>query len=403
MNTRMMTVQEVSFTKVKSSFVFCLFLVWLVISSVYYIEQLLSGDIVASYEDSILSKAAKYLIVLSFSLLFLIRAGSVIAPLLIAMLLGVVFIWYVFNPKYIYLFDGYVVILTMVGLCSVLGNATYGMIVRLSKVVVFTGVLVSFIAVLEVSFLSNLYASHWEATGGVRAVSTLLNPNNLGVYLGACLILCLAIPGSVLGKTLSVIVIMIGMYLSGSRTAWLAFVVVFSLWSLRFCMGRAINTSRLVFVFLAVFVGVTLALVLSSQAVEVERLQDFTSANIRLEKYSIYLNGFGVDYLIPDLEGVRLYLVSESSYFLLINAFGLIGLACVAVLVFLLYGFRVTWIPFFPYVVLYYVVVGLFENMVNSFPNNQLFLLSLGSIFCLRPFAKQKTDIGLHSARYSTL
>lgn len=277
----------------------------------------------------------------------------------------------------------------MVGLCSVLGNLARAMIVMLGKVVVATGVLLSFIAVIEVSLLSDIYASYWETTGGVRAVSTLLNPNNFGVYLGACLMLYLVIPGAVWGRLLSAIAIVVGMYLSGSRTAWLAFIVVLIIWLLRFCIGRQVNISRLAFVFLAIFAGVALTLVLYNQSIGVERLQDFTFANIRVEKYLMYLSGFCSEYFYPDFDGARLHLVSESSYFLLINAFGLIGLGCVVMLVCFLYRLRVAWIPFFPYLVLYYVIVGFFENIVNSFPNNQLLLLSLGSVVALRPVFKK--------------
>ncbi|MDO9623698.1 MAG: hypothetical protein Q7J46_06880 [Pseudomonas sp.] len=399
MSYRMIYDQSVSSIKFKSNFIFGLFFIWVVVSSVYYFQQLLSGNITASYEDSILSKAAKYLIALFFSVYFLIRSGSFIVPSIILMLLGFLLPWYLFLPEYIYLYDSYIVILTMIGLCSVLGTATRSMIVRLGKIIIATGVLVSVIAVLEVSFLTDVYADYWAATGGVRAISTLLNPNNLGVYLGACLILCFAIPGAILGKALSIVIIMIGMYLSGSRTAWLSFAVVFSLWFLKFGMERVTKTSRIVFVILAILAGIVLALIVSSQASDVARLQDFTSANIRLEKYQMYLNGFNLDYFFPDFDGARLFLVSESSYFLLINAFGIVGILFIIALVSLSYGFRASRVPFFPYLVLYYIVVGVFENMVNSFPNNQLFLLSLGSILTLRPFVKQISDLELKTVR----
>lgn len=388
MNCRILNDQSVVQAKSRNFFIFGLFYIWITISSVYYIRQLLSGDIAASYEDSILSKVAKYVVVLSISVFFLVWSGSVIAPSIILFLLGVVVSCYLFFPEYIYIYDSYVVIITMIGLCSVLGVATSDNVIGLGRVIIFSGVLVSFIAVLEVCFLADLYAAYWAATGGVRAISTLLNPNNLGVYLGACLILCFVIPGAVFSKALSVVILTVGMYLSGSRTAWLSFVIVFSLWFLNFGMGRVTKASRLVFFMISVLAVLVCALIIYSQADNFGRLQDFTSASIRLDKYMMYLSGFNINYFFPDFDGARLFLVSESSYFLLINAFGLIGILLVILLIFIMFGFRVSMMPYFPYLVLYYIIVFFFENMVNSFPNNQLFLLSLGSVLMLRSFVK---------------
>lgn len=86
-------VGEVEFVKGERDFWFVILLVWLVISSVYYVEQLLTGDIFASFDDYMLTKLFKYVVVFVFSFVFMVGSGCFFAPLLLSMLLGSAFVW----------------------------------------------------------------------------------------------------------------------------------------------------------------------------------------------------------------------------------------------------------------------------------------------------------------------
>ena len=117
------------------------------------------------------------------------------------------------------------------------------------------------------------------------------------------------------------------------------------------------------------------------------RLSDNRSSVARLDKYTEFLLNFNVDYFFPDIYNKNIVLVSESSYFTYVNYFGILGVVLFLVFIFMYY--RISFVrsrhykPWF-FIFIYYLVVGLFESLVTSFPNNQLFMLSAGCLISFR-------------------
>lgn len=64
-----------------------------------------------------------------------------------------------------------------------------GRLSRLTSILIGSAVIVAFGSIAELVLLHGNLLAYWAQTGGVRSISTLLNPNNLGLYQGACLTL----------------------------------------------------------------------------------------------------------------------------------------------------------------------------------------------------------------------
>ncbi|WP_228940545.1 hypothetical protein [Photorhabdus thracensis] len=73
-------------------------------------------------------------------------------------------------------------------------------------------------------------SSYWRATGGIRSISSLFNPNNSGLYAGAIILLIFSI-----GINKSIITLLslglstFTLVASGSRTAWVSLFIIFFL------------------------------------------------------------------------------------------------------------------------------------------------------------------------------
>ena len=123
------------------------------------------------------------------------------------------------------------------------------------------------------------------------------------------------------------------------------------------------------------------------------RISDSRSSAARIDKYVEFLSNLNENYFFPDFDNKNIVLVSESSYFTYINYFGIFG--CVLLLAFVSQFYRIDLVKYpkggpWVYVFVYYCFVGLFESTITSFPNNQLLMISAGSIIALRGVGGRK-------------
>lgn len=361
-------------------------LVWVLVSSLYYVGFLFSGEIVASHGSNFVHKVAKYVVALLLSTILMMYSRNFIALLFYFFFLVIIITFSLVFPESTSSMDLPLVIFSMSGLGLLLGLINERRSSLLIKVFVLSGSIVGCFSVIEVYYLGYLYQSYWDATDGVRSVSTLYNPNNLGLYVGGCLILMFFSGFSLSTKVLVSLPILFSFFMSGSRTAWLAFFLV----TIIYCFFRfgKLSYGKLVALIFVVGLGFLMALAafLIGGITIPDRLTDFQSASIRLERYYNFLTSFDVSYFFPDFNEYRSGLVSESSYFTLFNSLGVIGALLLFVLSLIFFrrrgihsasdGWRL--------VFFYYVFAGFFENILNSFPNNQLLFISLGVFFTMR-------------------
>lgn len=369
-----------------SKFMFWVVCWWMIVSSIYYIEHLYTGDILAAHGKDIFHKAFKYLVALGLTFGLLLGSRRLVFSFVILALILGLLVAFILEPTLMGRLDLIVVVVTMFGLVMLLGLLNEKQRAIFNRTIIVSGVIVGVFAVVERLYLSHLYINHWASTGAIRLISTLYNPNNMGTYEAACLLLLLYGKFSSRLKILASPSILYALYMSGSRTAWAALLIVvltkYLLTSMR------ITPLRLVGLCLSLLgAGVaTLVFIGMSSASVPERLTDLQSASIRFERYAEFINGFDFQYFLPDIDGVRTGLVSESSYFTLINSLGLIGVLFFLLFALVFFSWRKkcqrqeSWIA----VLWFYIIAAFFENILNSFPNNQMLFIAVGVYFTAR-------------------
>ncbi|EFI0756532.1 O145 family O-antigen polymerase, partial [Escherichia coli] len=114
------------------------------------------------------------------------------------------------------------IIATMISFCLIIPLFSYNM-VKVNRVLLWTGVIVGTISVLELTVFYNYMVSYWAATDGIRSISSLLNPTNSGAYSAIIILIALVTNiKSLFKRALFLIMPMITLISSGSRTAWLS-------------------------------------------------------------------------------------------------------------------------------------------------------------------------------------
>ncbi|ALQ02326.1 O-antigen ligase family protein [Pseudomonas brassicacearum] len=384
-------VPEVGREKLSSFFVAVISL-WLVISTIYYIEFLFSGNILASRDDHLFHKMAKYLVTLGVSMALMLRSGCYLSSLIYGMALFLVCIIYSIFPDSLWLIEALIVFFSMSGMALLLGSCTEKQRHVLVGAILFGAFCAGVMSFYEMHFLVELYQGYWAQTGTIRSISTLFNPNNLGLYMGASLILLFGYKVSLVLRGILFLPIFYGFCMSGSRTAWMALFItffVYCLLELRRANIKIIFGLAVAFLFLSF--GVAYFIVVG-EFYAPERMLNFDSALIRFERYFEFVQNFDLTYFLPDSEGARLGLVSESAYFTLMNSLGALGFMLFLVFVVFIFKARsgVDRDVSFKLVFWYYVVCALFENTLNSFPNNQMFFISMGVFFVFRESQRNK-------------
>ncbi|EEC5094580.1 O-antigen polymerase, partial [Salmonella enterica] len=114
------------------------------------------------------------------------------------------------------------IIATMVGFSQIILYFSNDMS-KINMVLLWTGIIIGSISVLELTVFYDYMVSYWVSTGGVRSISSLLNPTNSGAYSAIIILIALGTNiRSKFKKTLFVLMPMITLISSGSRTAWLS-------------------------------------------------------------------------------------------------------------------------------------------------------------------------------------
>lgn len=373
-----------------------LLLVWIVVSALYYIEHLFSPSYYMGYDEGTAHKVVKYLVCVFFTVAFCVVARAYVLLLSVAFTIGVA-AYFVLNRGALEISTlSMLIAATMVAFASV--PSIWEKDLRLiGRVTVYAGAVVGVFSIIELTVLAILFQSNWASTGAIRSVSTMFNPNNLGLYAGACLVLLphlglRLVPLSVCGA-----LVFFAFAASGSRTAWVSVVAVLAyqfLASMRFRLSvkRLLrrHSLRLIVIGIALTAVFTVFQTFREQPdIEVvHRGTDLYTASIRWENFIRFIEAIDVGILIPDFTGERADFIQDNFYLVVLNSFGAVGV------MFFLAFFTANFAPrrsvnpdMTPWklVFAYYMVSGLSGSQLNSFPNNQLFFLSMGSLYVLRP------------------
>lgn len=372
---------------------------WVFVSAFYYSNSLITGRLLTDEGEGAFHKAAKYLVCFLFGMYLVGRSGQLqLAGIGLIVGLQAVALFVATEPAGTTL-DVHLIIVAIVGLIPLLSTIGSAGRARLNQAMTVAGAMVGGIAIVEVNLLAELFADYWAQTGGIRAISTLFNPNNLGVFLGACLIIALSDNCRGRIRTLALPLIAAGLYLSNSRTAWIgvALIVVAStfppLLPVSGRPGRPLVTLGALFALLTMlglililFSGLE-ALDSSGQAVEARALDTYT-ASIRFENMNTYLDQIGIHSLLPDIRGQNFALTTDNSYLVIVNSLGLIPTALLVLLIAV--GYRLSLeakepgMTAWQRVLCFYLFVALGDSTVNAFPNNQFFAIALGSVLASR-------------------
>lgn len=366
-------------------------LAWVFVSAFYYLGNLLTGEVVADRESDIIHKIMKYLIALGISLLIILKYRStrlVIFYISMLVVLFILFLFEIYGMKVTAGIDLSVVIFSFIGFTLLASMMSGSQIQAMFLVIVISAVLVSCVSFFEYLFMEPILGDYWRYIGGFRSISTLLNPNNLGLYLGAAILITLLNNEfSIKIKIVATTIIGAALFMSGSRTG---FVALFAAMFIGTMFNRKHNIQTPLFLWLTSLFAmlIALALLIPTGLIGIpERASNLETASIRIDKYFSYITGFDFSYLLPDFKLERSEAVSESAYFYYFNSFGIIlGLTIISSAVVLFRFGNTRHIMRTPgshvlfILVIYYMTAMFFENTLMSFPNNQLFFIALGSV-----------------------
>lgn len=380
-----------------------LLLLWLFLSAFYYSGNFFTGNLISGADANPIHVLGKYFFALSVGLFFVFsyKMWNVLFLYLYFILLGFPFVfWLLKGHDVLHAAVIFLVFFSFSAFIFIVDRLTEKNLNLILDVIIYSALLVSLITYYEYFFMWSILGTYWEATGGYRSVSTLLNPNNLGIYLGASIIIlilrkrfCFLIRFSFL------ITIMTAFLMSGSRTAIVSLVLPLLIGVVFVSLSKVRINSLIVIFILSVTSIVFLFVFIERIDGLFLRFQNLDTASIRLEKYLAYLTMLDSSYLLPDFNGDRFYYVSESSYFHLMNSLGLIF----TILIFLpafIFKINFNYFNFSParkvlaFLVAYYLIAFFFENMLVSFPNNQLFFFALGAL--LKPRRLEKVHFFKH-------
>lgn len=382
--------------------IFAILLLWVFSSAFYYAGDFLTGNLGEARSINFYHQLLKYIVafLVSIAFFYVNRTWGLLFIYFILLVFFCVALVLIFSGYWVGpMLDTLVVLTSFVGLSFAASVFDRRMVGKLSLVIVFSAFIVSIISFFEYFFMMEILGDYWRNTGGYRSISTLLNPNNLGTYLGAALIINVMVFES--GRLMKAIVaapIFTALLMSGSRTAIFSFLTAM-LMVILFMGGMTYRVRNIIACMLLVFLSlVSVATVLWSNLIELpERATDMYTAILRIEKYLEYLLSVDLTYLWPDYYGVRTEMVSESTYFHFSNSFGLIFGLLLILLLFAFNLFKLRDFKFqspnfiFGILVFYYLFAMLFENVLMSFPNNQLFFIALGLAWSSKLNSNQKS------------
>jgi hypothetical protein len=375
--------------------------VWLFISAFYYTQTLFSGEFILDFDEGFAHKFTKYVVCGAISAYLILRSRNLAAGGFSLFMLVLVSV-HLLTGGIPNLFATTVLTLaTMAGFsCTLQVYPAYTR--EIARAVVFSAAAVGCLSVIELTLLADKFLGYWAATGGIRSISTMFNPNNLGLYLGAAILI---LPWVALSRGMMLVLsvpILFGLAASGSRTAWVSMIVcllvLFFLPNAGRGMREVVIRYRWYLGFLLAIMVATMFLVMGAiNTISIEsegRGGDLLTANIRWENFVAYLEQIDGNSLLPDLSDKRVAHIQDNVYLVFFNTFGLV---CFIVLSIVL-GLGLRTGPRLPdngrfawgILTTYYLVSGLSGSFINSFPNNQLFFIALGGFLVPRAIARRK-------------
>ncbi|EHM2232174.1 O-antigen polymerase, partial [Salmonella bongori] len=313
----------------KNKFVYSLLKVWLIVSSLYYLNAIFSGVDALKYNEDLTQKFIKYAIcfIISFLVLFNNRRVKYLWASLFFILLSVSSV-IISNVVTVYA-TTMLIIATMLGFSQIIVYLSNDMS-KINMVLLWTGVIVGTISVLELTVFYDYMVSYWTSTGGIRSISSLLNPTNSGAYSAIIILIALATNiRNKFKKTLFVLMPMITLISSGSRTAWLSLALTLLLTVLlNDKASMRLRKKILAIAGVGAICGVVYAVFYMSSISNIQsqyRGLDTYTASIRVENFMTYINSIDLGMLFPDFLDKNINLISDNFYLVLVNYFGIIG------------------------------------------------------------------------------
>lgn len=372
-----------------------LLLLWLVASAFYYTQQLFSPSFYMGHDEGTLHKVLKYFVCLLLSIYFCCAARAWGLLFFSGLMLLLAAFFAIDSGGLEIATVSFMIVGTMTPFILI-PKLWEGHLLLIGRVIVVCGALVGVFSVIEMTLLTSLFESVWASTGSIRSISTLFNPNNLGLYVGAALVLLPYMQLKTIWTSLCGALLAFSLVASGSRTAWVSLVVVVIYAMIASSNARARLTKMVLYRLpkllggSVILVGIYIVFLVNNVPTDIEvtnRGADLYTASIRWENFLTFLSLVDGSIFFPDVTGARADYIQDNFYLVVLNSFGVIG-----VLVFFMF-FIVHFSParknnpdLFPWklVFVFYMVSGLSGSQLNSFPNNQMFFLSMGAIWIYR-------------------
>ncbi|EBI4043706.1 O-antigen polymerase, partial [Salmonella enterica] len=288
----------------KNKFVYSVLKVWLIVSSLYYLNAIFSGVDALKYNEDLTQKFIKYAIcfIISFFILFNSKRVKFLGASLFFIILSVASV-VIGNVVTVYA-TTMLIIATMVGFSQIILYFSNDMS-KINMVLLWTGIIIGSISVLELTVFYDYMVSYWVSTGGVRSISSLLNPTNSGAYSAIIILIALGTNiRSKFKKTLFVLMPMITLISSGSRTAWLSLALTLLLTVL--LNDKASIRLRKKILAIAGIGAICGVLYVAFYMSSISGIQsqyrglDTYTASIRVENFITYMNSIDFDMLLPD-------------------------------------------------------------------------------------------------------
>lgn len=368
---------------------------WLLASALYYAATLFTGQFQALYSVSELHKGFKYAAALALSAWLAWTVGVYRTAIASSILLGVAATVILLNGELSVSAVTLVSNAAFIGLVLLIRSLDGG-VGRLTSTLIWSGVAVGVFSIVELAFLRENLLAYWAQTGGVRSISTLLNPNNLGLYQGACLTLWGYMFNKGRAPLTPGLIMMFSLVASGSRTAMLAMllmtmIAIVSDRSIFHDIKARLKAHTIAFVSLltagviAVFSVKSIGI---SQNIEpFKRGADLHTLELRAQFATSFIEASDWTLLAPDVRSIREVFVQDNAFLSLINSHGLV---VAGLLLWLLMTVpRVTTdaniedLQAYRHLTVFYLVSGLSNSFLNSFPNNQLFFIAVGAWMCV--------------------
>lgn len=401
---------------------------WIYLSSIYYSPTLFSANFTSPYTAYVPHKAAKY-IAAAILCVFLARSLEyyrifILSGVLALFGLTVVFVNSAITSTAVTLLAN----ASFAGFLLVIASSDRNSW-RITRAIIWSGAIVGLGSIVEMALFQETMAEYLKHAGRPRSISTLLNPNNLGVYQGACLLLWgyFFIQGRV--SLIPGVLIVFALVASGSRTAFLSLLVACvaaSLWDRSLFIAIWRRRWQCCAALLMIMISSAMAFILvgsaannpyikhtqpiqqvqseslsdqsldlgssghvdqgSSQYEETKppaaKIADLTTLHHRLDLLTQYLPLVDISTLAPDFREKRSQVIHDNAYLSMLNSHGAL------LLVLLCWAWRrrpifSTSIPAddlraYRHVTIFYLISGLSNSFINSFPNSQLFFIAAG-------------------------